>query len=197
MTVSRGTERATESAASWQRVGFGAEQYIPAMPGARAWLRGVPAGLVLAVWGCSGLGDNFREPELQLDRAVVRGVGLAGGNLDLIVTVVNPNNFPLHADRLRVGVEVGSSHLGDITYEDDFTVSENGSTTLALPLRFGWLGVGGAIRAALGYGDLPYKMKGEATLKIPGGFHKVVPFTREGRAPLTRPGGGSPLAGSL
>ncbi|HEY9014516.1 MAG TPA: LEA type 2 family protein [Gemmatimonadales bacterium] len=144
--------------------------------------------LSLVTLGCSGLGDNFREPELQLDRAVVRGIGLAGGNVDLIVTVQNPNNFPLHADRLRVGVDIGSSHLGEITYEDDFAVAENGATTLALPLRFGWLGVGGALRAALAYGDLPYKMKGEATLKIPGGFHKVVPFSREGRAPLTRPG---------
>ena len=143
---------------------------------------------VLAVIGCSGLGDNFREPELQLDRAVVRGVGLAGGNVDLIVTVQNPNNFPLHTDRLRVGVDIGNSHLGEIVYEEDFSVAEHGATTLALPLRFGWLGVGGAVRAALGYGDLPYTMKGEATLKIPGGFHKVVPFTREGRAPLTRPG---------
>jgi LEA14-like dessication related protein len=145
----------------------------------------VTSTLALAALGCGGLGDNFREPELRLERAVVRGVGLAGGNVDLIVTIQNPNNFTLYADQLRVGVDIGSSHLGEITYEDDFEVTENGSTTLALPLRFGWLGVGGAIRAALGYGDLPYKMKGEARLKIPGGFHKVVSFAREGRAPLT------------
>jgi hypothetical protein len=30
---------------------------------------------------CSGIGDNFKEPDIQLDHAVVRGVGLTGGNI--------------------------------------------------------------------------------------------------------------------
>jgi hypothetical protein len=153
---------------------------------------------VYAAWilasACAGLGDNFREPNVQLDRAVLRGVGLAGGNLDLIVRVQNPNNFTLHADKLELGIDVEGSHLGNITYEDDFAVTENGETTLTLPLRFGWFGVAGAAWAALGYGDLPYTMKGQATLRLPGGAHTVVSFTREGRAPLTRP---SSSSGSL
>jgi enediyne biosynthesis protein E4 len=48
----------------------------------------VRAGLALACLGCSGFGDNFKEPEVRLEQAVVRGIGLAGGNLDLVV-----NNF--------------------------------------------------------------------------------------------------------
>jgi hypothetical protein len=58
-------------------------------------------------------------------------------------------------------------------------------TTVVLPMRFNWTGVGGAFRSALGYGDIPYTMKGQATLDV-GGARVVVPFTREGRAPLTR-----------
>jgi LEA14-like dessication related protein len=145
--------------------------------------------LALAGSACSGLGGNFREPDFQLDHAVIRGVGLAGGNLDLIVRVQNPNNFRLQGDKLQIGVDVQGSHLGDITYDDDFAVTENGETMLTLPLRFGWFGVGSAVRAALGYGDLPYTLKGQATLKFPGGFRKSVSFTHEGRAPLTRSGG--------
>jgi hypothetical protein len=85
--------------------------------------------------------------------------------------------------------------LGDITYDDDFAVTQNGETTLTLPLRFGWSGIGSAVRAALGYGDLPYKMKGQATLKLPGGLRKSVSFTHEGRAPLTRSGGSLAIPG--
>ena len=144
--------------------------------------------LSLAGSACTGLGGNFREPEVHLDHAVVRGIGLSGGNLDLVVRVQNPNNFTLQADKLQVGLDVEGSHLGDITYEEDFAVTENGETTLILPLRFGWSGVASAVRAALGYGDLPYKMKGQATLKLPGGARTSVSFTHEGRAPLTRPG---------
>jgi LEA14-like dessication related protein len=153
---------------------------------------GVKPGLVALIalgTACSVLGDNFKEPDIQLDHAVVRGIGLAGGNLDLIVKVENPNNFTLQGTRLQVGIDVEGSHLGDITYDDDFAVSQNGETTLTLPLRFGWSGVGRAVRAALGYGDLPYEMKGEATLRLPWGLKKSVSFTHEGRAPLRRAGG--------
>lgn len=156
----------------------------------------VPLAALALGTACSGLGGNFREPQVQLDRAVIRGVGFSGGNLDLVVRVQNPNNFALHADKLQVGLEVEGSHLGDITYEDDFAVSENGETTLILPLRFGWAGVGQAVRAALGYGDLPYKMTGQATLKLPGGARTSVSFTHEGRAPLTRSAGNVAIPGT-
>jgi LEA14-like dessication related protein len=143
---------------------------------------------------CSGIGNNFRQPDIQLDHAVVRGLGLSGGNLDLVVKVENPNNFRLQGTRLEMGVDVEGQHLGDITYDDDFSVAENGTTTLTLPLRFGWAGVGSAVRAALGYGDLPYKMKGQAQIRTPWGRAEV-PFTREGRVPLTRPGGNIAIPG--
>jgi LEA14-like dessication related protein len=150
--------------------------------------------LVLLSAACSGIGDNFREPDIQLERAILRGVGVTGGNLDLVVKVDNPNNFRLEGTRLEVGFDVEGSHLGDITYDDDFTVSENGMTTITLPLRFGWSGVGSAVRTALGYGDLPYEMKGQAELRTPWG-RKEVPFTREGRVPLTREGGNVAIPG--
>jgi LEA14-like dessication related protein len=151
---------------------------------ARAASRLLPF-LLLSV-ACSALGINFREPDIQLDHVVVRGIGLSGGNLDLVLRVENPNTFSLNGTKLEVGIDVEGSHLGDITYDDDFVIPEEGHTTITLPLRFGWSGVGSAVRAALGYGELPYEMKGQATLSLPGGLSKVVSFTHEGRAPLTR-----------
>jgi LEA14-like dessication related protein len=152
--------------------------------------------LVLLSAACSSLGYNLREPDIQLDHAVVRGVDLSGGNLDLVVKVENPNNFTLQGTKLQVGVDVEGSHLGDITYDNDFAVSENGQTTITLPLRFGWSGVGNAVRAALGSGDLPYKMNGQATLRLPGGVKTVVSFTHEGRAPLIRSSGNMAIPGT-
>ena len=49
--------------------------------------------------------------------------------------VDNPNSFNLHGTRLEVGFDVEGQHLGDIAYDDDFSVTENGTTTLTLPLR--------------------------------------------------------------
>jgi LEA14-like dessication related protein len=144
--------------------------------------------LLTPIGACSAIADIFKEPNVQLDRVVVPGVGVTGGNLDLIVKVDNPNNFTLQGTRLEVGFDVEGQHLGDIAYDDDFSVTENGTTTLTLPLNFGWAGVGSAVRVALGYGELPYKMKGQVELRTPWG-RKEVPFTREGRVPLTRAAG--------
>lgn len=147
--------------------------------------------VVLFLAGCAGSGDNFKEPKIELNQVVVRGLGVAGGNLDLIVDIDNPNGFTLRGTKLEVGFDVEGSHVGDIEYDDEYTVQENEVTTLTLPLRFRWSGVGGAFRSALQYGDIPYEMKGQATIRTPFG-RRLVPFEREGRAPLTRSGGVSP-----
>jgi len=78
--------------------------------------------LVVSIGACAGIGDLFKEPDIQLERVVVRGVGLTGGNLDLIVKVDNPNNFNLQGTKLLLGSDVEGQHLGDLTYDDDFTV---------------------------------------------------------------------------
>ncbi len=153
-----------------------------------------PAAVLL---GCSGIPNNFRDPEIQLSQVVVRGAGLTGGTMDLVVNVRNPNDFDLRGTKLQVGFDVEHSHVGDITYQDEFQVRKNEVTTLTLPVRFNWIGVGAAVRSAIGYGDIPYTMRGQATVHTPWG-DRVIPFTREGRAPLTRgPSDGSTGASSL
>lgn len=139
----------------------------------------------LLVTSCSAIGDNFKEPDVRLDRVIVRGVNLTGGTLDLIVDVHNPNHFDLRGTSLRLGFDVEGSHLGDVAYDDEFTVDRGDTTELTLPLRFGWAGVGSAVRSALGYGEIPYTMKGEIGVQTPFGRWEV-PFTRDGRAPLIR-----------
>jgi LEA14-like dessication related protein len=147
-------------------------------------IRTAPLVAALAL-GCSGGLSNFKEPDIRLDRVNVRGLGVTGGNLDLVVSIENPNGYTVRGTRLDVGFDVENSHVGDISYNDEFSVTGNGLTTLTLPIRFNWTGVGGALRSVLGYGDLPYTLKGQAHIKA-GGTEVVVPFTKSGRAPLTR-----------
>ena len=150
---------------------------------------------VAVLAGCAGIGDMLKEPDVRLDRVVVRGIGLTGGTLDLVVGVHNPNNFDLRGTELRVGFDVEDSHVGDVQYREDFEVQRGDTTMLTLPVRFEWAGVGSAVRAALGYGDIPYTMKGEVSLQTPFG-RRSVPFSREGRAPLTRAGARIPIPGT-
>jgi hypothetical protein len=158
--------------------------------GLRTGLSMVAGMLLLA--GCAGIGETFRDPEIHLDRVVLRGLGVTGGVLDLQIGVLNPNHFDLQGTKLQLGFDVQGSHVGDIEYRDQFQVQKGDTTALTLPLRFNWSGVSGAVRSALGSGDLPYTLKGQLTLRTPFG-PRVVPFTKEGRAPLTRLGGLIPI----
>ena len=148
-------------------------------------------GIALALGGCAGLGDLFKEPTFRLDRVVVRDFGLRGGALDLVVGVDNPNQFDLHGTSLTVGFDVEQSHLGDVRLTNDFAVTKGSVTTLTLPLAFEWAGVGSAVRAALGSGEVPYTMKGQARLQTPFGQYDV-PFQSDGKVPVTLPGAGLP-----
>ena len=150
---------------------------------------------VVALGGCAGVGDFFKEPELRLDHVVVRSVGLTGGTLDFVVDVHNPNSFDLRGTELRVGFDVENSHVGDVDFRENFAVQRDDTTRLTLPVRFEWAGVGSAVRAALGYGEIPYRMAGEISLQTPFG-RRAVPFSREGRAPLSRTGSGIVIPGS-
>ena len=150
--------------------------------------RSISLAAALTMLGCAGGLNNFKEPDLTLRQVTVRGVGLTGGNMDLTVDVFNPNGFDLRGTKLQLGFDVEGSHVGDITYVDEFQVQRGDTTSLVLPLRFNWNGVSSAVRAALGYGDIPYTMRGQATVRTPFG-DRVIPFTRQGRAPLTRSSG--------
>ncbi|MBA3759911.1 MAG: hypothetical protein H0X07_05210, partial [Gemmatimonadales bacterium] len=70
--------------------------------------------LSTSIGACSAISEIFQEPEVQLERVVVRSVGMTGGNLDLIVAVNNPNSFTLQGTGLEVGFDVEGQHLGDI-----------------------------------------------------------------------------------
>jgi LEA14-like dessication related protein len=144
--------------------------------------------VVTLLTGCAGLPIGLQDPELHLDRVVVRGLGLTGGTMDLIVSVYNPNRFDLAGTKVQLGFDVEDSHVGDLTYDDDFQVQKGDTTALSLPLQFTWNGLATAARAALRTGELPYTLRGQLTLQSPLGGH-TVPFTREGRVPVTRAAG--------
>jgi LEA14-like dessication related protein len=156
-------------------------------PSGRRWMRRRVAATALLA-GCAGLPVGLENPDVHLERAVVRGVGLTGGTMDLIVGVYNPNHFDLAGTRLQVGFDVEQSHVGDVTYDSKFQMQQGDTTALTLPLQFTWSGLADAARTALRSGELPYTLKGQLSVETPVG-EQTIPFTREGRAPLSRVAG--------
>ena len=146
-----------------------------------------PLMLAAALAGCAAVGNALKDPEVSLERVLLRDVNVRGGELELQLGLENPNPFDLRGTEIALGFDVEGSHVGDVRYADEFELDQGRRTTLALPLRFEWAGVGTALQAALSSGEIPYQMKGQLTIQAPWGPQSV-PFTREGRVPIVRPG---------
>lgn len=144
---------------------------------------------VLAACATFGV-PQFKDPDIQLNSIVVRGIGLTGGTLDLMLNVTNPNSFDLKGTRLDLGLDVEGTHFGDVQLNDAFNLPKGELTTVVVPMTFNWAGVGAAARSAMNYGTVKYTVKGTAGVQTPWGVEQV-PFKRDGSVAVngTSPGG--------
>jgi LEA14-like dessication related protein len=137
---------------------------------------------VVAIAGCASLGlGGFKQPIVNFKDLKVRGLGLTGGSIDAYLNVYNPNGFNLDATRLTYKVTVGdNAELGTGALDSRFTVQNNDSTTVRIPIDFTYAGIGAAARQIMQSGSVPYNVAGDITVGTPlGNF--TVPYSGTGR----------------
>jgi LEA14-like dessication related protein len=140
------------------------------------------AAVAMAVTaGCSALGRQaFSNPVVSLKDVRVVGVGLTGGNLDVVLNVYNPNAYRLDATRLTYRVQVDSTPLANGVMDNTFTVQNKDSTTVRIPVSFSWTGLGAGMRSIFNTGAVNYHVAGDVTVGSPVG-NFTVPFSQTGR----------------
>ena len=144
------------------------------------------AALTLGV-ACSSLGRAaFQNPVVHLRDVRVRGIGLNGGSLDVLLSIYNPNHYRLDATRLtyRVALAGDSVTLASGALDSRFTVQDNDSTTVTIPVTFTYAGVGAAGRSILNTGAVDYHVLGDVTVGSPVGSF-TVPYSSTGRFTTT------------
>ena len=141
-----------------------------------------------AAGACASLGRAvFEEPVVTFKEVKINGLGLSGGDLDVVLSVYNPNGFDLKATRLTYQLLVDSTALGTGAIDELFTVQENDSTTVRLPISFQYAGLGAAGRQLLSSGAVNYRVRGDVTVDTPlGNFTR--PYDRTGRYTALRGG---------
>lgn len=147
----------------------------------------VAASAIMAGVGCSTLGHAaFKDPVVHLRDVRVRGVGLTGGSLDVLLSVYNPNHYRLDATRLtyKVNLAGDSIMLANGALDSKFTVNENDSTVVTVPVSFTYAGIGVAGRSLLNTGAVDYHVLGDVTVGSPVG-NFTVPYTATGRFTTT------------
>src|SRR5262245_26340305 len=137
--------------------------------------------IAVATTACASLGyAGFREPVVTYKDAVITGLGVTGGSLEVVLSVYNPNAFRLDGTQLTYRLNVDSVPFGDGTFSDRFTVQEKDSTLVRLPLSFTYAGVGQAGRQLINTGSVQYTVSGELTVGTPlGNFTR--PYSGKGR----------------
>lgn len=132
---------------------------------------------------CSTLGRQaFAQPQVTLKDVRVSSLGLTGGNLDVVLSVYNPNGYRLDATRLTYNLQVGdeATPFANGVLDSRFTVQDKDSTTVRIPVTFSYSGLSAGVRSIFGTGAVQYKLNGDVTVgTVVGNF--TVPFSQTGR----------------
>ena len=136
--------------------------------------------------GCASVGRAmFREPVVTYKDAVITGLGLTGGSLEVVLSIYNPNSFRLDGTGLTYRIAVDSIPFGNGSLSERFAVQEGDSTTVRLPLQFNYAGVGQAGRQLIQTGSVDYTVSGDITVGTPiGSFTR--PYSGKGRLTTMR-----------
>jgi LEA14-like dessication related protein len=131
--------------------------------------------------GCSALMQRaFDEPVVSFRDVKINGLGMQGGNLDVVLAVYNPNGYRLDGLKLTYALMVDSAMVGTGAIDGGFTVASKDTTLVRLPIDFTYRGLGAAGTQLIRTGSVLYRVRGDVTVGTPlGNFTK--PYDRTGR----------------
>ncbi|HEY4216908.1 MAG TPA: LEA type 2 family protein [Gemmatimonadaceae bacterium] len=141
------------------------------------------ASAAMATAGCAALGKAaFKQPIVHLKDVRVRGLGLTGGSLDVLLNVYNPNHYRLDATHLtyKLNMAGDSMTVASGAIDSRFTVQDNDSTTVTIPVTFTYAGLGAAGRSIMNTGAVNYHVLGDVTVGTTVGSF-TVPYSSVGR----------------
>ena len=137
-------------------------------------------GLALVAGACSSFGKSFKEPVVTVKEFTITGLGVTGGSLDVVLQVYNPNGYKLDALSMTYRVDIDTLKVGEGELTDRFVVNKGDSSTVRMPVRFTYAGLGAAGRALLSTGTIDYRVRGDFTVATPlGNFTR--PYDQKGR----------------
>ena len=126
--------------------------------------------LLVAASACASIArSSFQNPTVELKDIVVKGVGLNGGSLDVLLDVYNPNDYRIDASRVTYTVFAESLQVatGEVTRMT--TLDNRKMSTITLPVTFTMRELTQAANVLLQRGSIEYTVQGEFTLATPFG----------------------------
>ncbi len=136
----------------------------------RRWIMGIALSVVVVLSGCATLARQaFSPPVVTVTDVRVKGIGLQGGSLDLLLDVYNPNKYRIDANRITYQVWVDSSQIATGEIDHLVTLTPGGNSALVVPVRFTFAAVQRALVHYAQRGSVDYRVTGAFTLQTPFG----------------------------
>lgn len=137
--------------------------------------------LLVGAAGCARMAQSaFQNPIVELQDVVMRGVGLQGGTLDVILDVQNLNDYRIDVSKVTYTVFAESLQVatGDVTKM--VTLDNKSRTQVTLPVNFTFREVQQAANILIQRGSVEYTVEGDFTLATP--FGSITrPYRSKGR----------------
>ena len=119
---------------------------------------------------CAALGRaSFANPVVELKDVRMKGIGMQGGSLDLILVVYNPNDFRLDASKVTYTLFVDTAQIATGEVNKAVTFENLKKTEVTLPVSFTTRELFGAAAALTRTGSVDYRVFGEVTVATPFG----------------------------
>lgn len=125
---------------------------------------------LLSLTGCASLARAaFRTPTVELRDIRVRGLGLEGGSLDLVLDVFNPNDYRMDVTRLTYALSSDSGTVARGAVTKRVTLDKSTRSEVTLPVNFTMQELFGVAQLMLRKGSVEYVVKGNVTVDSPFG----------------------------
>jgi LEA14-like dessication related protein len=125
---------------------------------------------LFALNGCASLASQaFANPVVEVKDVRVTSIGFAGGSLELILDVYNPNEYRLDASKITYTFWVDTTQIATGVIERLLTVEGKGRGSITVPVTVGFSEASYALRTYARFGSLDYRVTGQFTLAMPFG----------------------------
>ena len=139
------------------------------------------AFLALGATGCARFYRSaFQNPVVELKDVRVKGIGLQGGSLDVVLEVFNPNDYRIDASHVTYTVFADSLQVATGEVTKLVTLENKKASTVVLPVNFSMRELSQAAGILLQRGSVDYTVQGDFTLATP--FGSITrPYKSKGR----------------
>lgn len=133
------------------------------------------------VAGCRTLAKQVMgNPVVEVKDVQIKGLGIEGGALDVLLDVYNPNEFRMDATRISYQVWVDSIPVANGEIDQRVTLTEKGKSQVTVPVNFTYNEIRSVISQFMLKGTLDYRVTGHLTYMTPFG-NLTRPYSGSGR----------------